>query len=497
MTCVRSQTGILRVRGIKVLGGKKMRSKTIKKVIAAAVVAAMGITSIVPAAPAQAAVKTKKLTVKTKKITLYKGAAAGYGSVKLKVTVKPKKAKVTYKINKKKIASVSKKGLVKAKKPGTAKITVKSGKKKVVVKVVVKKIKKKVKKVTATKNVTVNVGDTQKIKTTVKPKKATLKKLTFTSNAKKIAKVSAKGVITGVKAGKAKITVKAVDGSKKKATVAVVVTAAAVTSNPAITTGPAVTSTVSPSGDATPTPGGDVTPTPGGDATPTPGGDATPTPTPSDSANTPSPSPAYKAVTATTKDGVKSYSVKELEKAESYKVTFGGDTAEVSKDDITAVATWYGKNTAKVKENLTKDLAENAKKFIEKKYDSKDSTLAVKGLTYSKEAGKNTINVTKDGVKVAVTAVVNDDTVTVTGTGDKKFSMDVKGTAAECTVSNLTIGEQTFAGTYKVTTAVDDKDTITATVKTASGTSTIVMDKTGKITKLEVPESIALVLEAK
>lgn len=470
-----------------------MRSKTIKKVIAAAVVAAMGITSIVPAAPAQAAVKTKKLTVKTKKITLYKGAAAGYGSVKLKVTVKPKKAKVTYKINKKKIASVSKKGLVKAKKPGTAKITVKSGKKKVVVKVVVKKIKKKVTKVTATKNVTVNVGDTQKIKTTVKPKKATLKKLTFTSNAKKIAKVSAKGVITGVKAGKAKITVKAVDGSKKKATVAVVVTAAAVATSPAVT-GPAVTATVSPSAGA-PTTG-----TPSADASTSPS--ASPSAVPSAEPSTapsadPSVEPTYKAVTTTTKDGVKSYSVEELEKAESYKVTFGGDTAEVSKDDITAVATWYGKNTAKVKENLTKDLAENAKKFIEKKYDSKDSTLAVKGLTYSKEAGKNTINVTKDGVNVAVTAVVNDDTVTVTGTGDKNFSMDVKGTAAEYTVSNLTIGKQTFAGTYKVTTAVDDKDTITATVKTASGTSTIVVDKTGKITKLEVPESIDLVLEAK
>ena len=469
-----------------------MRSKTIKKVIAAAVVAAMGITSIVPAAPAQAAVKTKKLTVKTKKITLYKGAAAGYGSVKLKVTVKPKKAKVTYKINKKKIASVSKKGLVKAKKPGTAKITVKSGKKKVVVKVVVKKIKKKVTKVTATKNVTVNVGDTQKIKTTVKPKKATLKKLTFTSNAKKIAKVNAKGVITGVKAGKAKITVKAVDGSKKKATVAVVVTAAAVTSNPAITTGPAVTSTVSP----TPSAGTSTTGTPSADASTSPSASPSADPSTAPSAD-PSVEPTYKAVTTTTKDGVKSYSVEELEKAESYKVTFGGDTAEVSKDDITAVATWYGTNTAKVKENLTKNLAEKAKKFIEKKYDSKDSTLAVKGLTYSKEAGKNTINVTKDGVKVAVTAVVNDDTVTVTGTGDKNFSMDVKGTAAACTVSNLTIGKQTFAGTYKVTTAVDDKDTITAKVTTASGTSTIVVDKTGKITKLEVPESIDLVLEAK
>ena len=215
-----------------------MRSKTIKKAIATVAAAAMVITSIVPAAPAQAAVKAKKLTVKTKKIVLYKGAAAGYGSKQLKVTVKPKKAKVTYKINKKKVASVSKKGLVKAKKPGNAKITIKSGSKKVVVKVVVKKIKKKVTKVTATKNITVNVGAKQKIKTSVKPKKATLKALAFTSNAKKIAKVNAKGVITGIKAGNAKITVKAVDGSKKKATVAVLVTGAAIASNPAITTGP-------------------------------------------------------------------------------------------------------------------------------------------------------------------------------------------------------------------------------------------------------------------
>ena len=75
-----------------------MRSKTIKKAIATVAAAAMVITSIVPAAPAQAAVKAKKLTVKTKKIVLYKGAAAGYGSKQLKVTVKPKKAFGTWKI---------------------------------------------------------------------------------------------------------------------------------------------------------------------------------------------------------------------------------------------------------------------------------------------------------------------------------------------------------------------------------------------------------------
>ena len=66
--------------------------------------------------------------------------------VKLKVTVSPVKAsqKVTYKSSNKKIASVSLKGVVTAKKKGTAKITVKTtnGKKKVIkVKVIVKKKK--------------------------------------------------------------------------------------------------------------------------------------------------------------------------------------------------------------------------------------------------------------------------------------------------------------------------------------------------------------------
>ena len=421
-----------------------MRSKTIKKIIAAAVVAAMGITSIVPAAPAQAAAKTKKLTVKTKKITLYKGAAAGYGSMKLKVTVKPKKAKVTYKINKKKIASVSKKGVVKAKKPGKAKITVKSGSKKVVVKVVVKKIKKKVTKVTAPKNVTVKVGAKQKIKTSVKPKKATLKKLTFKSSAKKIAKVNAKGVITGVKAGKAKITVKSVDGSKKKATVSVVVTAGAVATSPAITTGPAVTAKVAPTTKP------ETTPT------------TTPTLTP--------------------------VKVPVLADGESYKVTFGKDTLNVSKDDIEAVASAFNQKADKIKANLAKDLAEKANNFIAKAYDSKTASVAVKGLTYSKEAGSDTVYVEKNGKKVAVKTTVKDDVVSVAATGDKNFSLDVKGSAKECTVSNVVIGGEKFEGTFAVATEISDDNTVTITV---ADTAKLVVDKNGNIKELSVAEKYA------
>lgn len=436
-----------------------MRSKTIKKIIAAAVVAAMGITSIVPAAPAQAAAKTKKLTVKTKKITLYKGAAAGYGSMKLKVTVKPKKAKVTYKINKKKIASVSKKGVVKAKKPGKAKITVKSGSKKVVVKVVVKKIKKKVTKVTAPKNVTVKVGAKQKIKTSVKPKKATLKKLTFKSSAKKIAKVNAKGVITGVKAGKAKITVKAVDGSKKKATVSVVVTAGAVATSPAITTGPAVTAKVAPSATVAPT-----------------------TNVPATNA------PATTAPAETTAPALKPVEVPELADGESYKVTFGKDTLNVSKDDIEAVASAFNQKADKIKANLAKDLAEKANNFIAKAYDSKTASVAVKGLTYRKEAGSDTVYVEKNGKKVAVKTTVKDDVVSVAATGDKNFSLDVKGSAKECTVSNVVIGGEKFEGTFAVATEISDDNTVTITV---ADTAKLVVDKNGNIKELSVAEKYA------
>lgn len=441
------------------LGGKKMRSKTIKKIIAAAVVAAMGITSIVPAAPAQAAAKTKKLTVKTKKITLYKGAAAGYGSMKLKVTVKPKKAKVTYKINKKKIASVSKKGVVKAKKPGKAKITVKSGSKKVVVKVVVKKIKKKVTKVTAPKNVTVKVGAKQKIKTSVKPKKATLKKLTFKSSAKKIAKVNAKGVITGVKAGKAKITVKAVDGSKKKATVSVVVTAGAVATSPAITTGPAVTAKVAPSATVAPT-----------------------TNAPTTNA------PATTAPAETKAPALTPVKVPVLADGESYKVTFGKDTLNVSKDDIEAAASAFNQKADKIKANLAKDLAEKANNFIAKAYDSKTASVAVKGLTYSKEAGSDTVYVEKNGKKVAVKTTVKDGVVSVAATGDKNFSLDVKGSAEKCTVSNVVIGGEKFEGTFDVATSIDDKNTVTITV---ADTAKLVIDKDGNITELSVAEKYA------
>lgn len=463
-----------------------MRSKTIKKVIASAVVAAMAITSIVPAAPAQAAVKAKKLTVKTKKITLYKGAAAGYGSMKLKVTVKPKKAKVTYKINKKKIATVSKKGVVKAKKPGKANITVKSGKKKVVVKVVVKKIKKKVTKVTAPKNVTVKVGDTQKIKTSVKPKKATLRKLTFKSSAKKIAKVNAKGVITGVKAGKAKITVKAVDGSKKKATVSVVVTGAAVTSSPAVAaTTPAVskapaTTTTAPTKapattEPTKAPATDVPATT--EPTKAPATDAPAATEPTQTATTPAVTATTPAVVVpTTEGGVAKYVIPALGENESYKVSFGGETVAVT-DKTVAVFN----ETVKRFTSSSKDVAKAAASFKAKAYDK-----TVGGAKITKDANAEKATVEFDGQTYSLDVKADGEVAkVVVENGNTKMTADIAGRNNAYTVSNLTYGNIKVEGTKTATTEVAEDGTVTATI----GSCKIVVKANGSAT-LDIPEEV-------
>lgn len=469
-----------------------MRSKTIKKAIATVAAAAMVITSIVPAAPAQAAVKAKKLTVKTKKIVLYKGAAAGYGSKQLKVTVKPKKAKVTYKINKKKVASVSKKGLVKAKKPGNAKITIKSGSKKVVVKVVVKKIKKKVTKVTATKNITVNVGAKQKIKTSVKPKKATLKALAFTSNAKKIAKVNAKGVITGIKAGNAKITVKAVDGSKKKATVAVLVTGAAIASNPAITTGPSVTvaPTVAPTATVAPTtvptvvPTTPVAPTEVPTAAPTEAPTEAPTAAPTEAPTTapteaPTEAPVETIAPVVKDNGDLSYNLPALTEGSSYKVSFGeGNDAEITAGAVAAIETIRDRFEA----SAQKDAVKAAESFVSKAYDKK----AFGGFVVNKEAGKDTAVVSYNGKDYNLTVKADGDVAKVAVEGE--FSLTVKGANGSYTVSDLKVGSVEGNGAYAATVAVAEDGTVTATITGAAGACTVTV-KNGNVT-LDIAKAV-------
>lgn len=122
-------------------GGYWMKQK-LKKTVCMSLVGAMAFTSIWSNdITTQAASKPKKITMNKKKVTLEEGK-----TFKLKVKqVKPKKASkaVTYKSNKKSVATVSKTGVIKGKKSGTAKITVTSKKNKKVKAKVTVKVKKK------------------------------------------------------------------------------------------------------------------------------------------------------------------------------------------------------------------------------------------------------------------------------------------------------------------------------------------------------------------
>ena len=73
-------------------------------------------------------------------------------------------------------------------------------------------------------SITIKNGSTYTVKPTISPSKASNKTLSYSTSDKSVAKVSSKGVITAVKTGTAKITVKATDGSGKKAVITVKVT---------------------------------------------------------------------------------------------------------------------------------------------------------------------------------------------------------------------------------------------------------------------------------
>ena len=197
-----------------------------KKALAGALTLAMvlGTTAVVNPETAEA----KKVKVKKVTVTAPSGKTAYVAKgkkVSLTATVKVtpnKKAnkKVTYKSANKKIATVSRKGVLKGVKAGKTKVTVtskKNSKKKATIKVVVKKAAVKKVKLNA-KTVNLAVGGKKTLKATVTPKKNTSSKIAWSSSKKKVATVSSKGVVKGKSEGTATITAKAADGSGKKAT---------------------------------------------------------------------------------------------------------------------------------------------------------------------------------------------------------------------------------------------------------------------------------------
>lgn len=192
---------------------------------------------------------TKKITVKkvtsvnkltgSKTIYLAKGKKA---TLQTTVSVTPNKSankKVTYKSSNKKVAAVNSKGVITAKKVGSTVITITSKKNtKKKAKVRVKVVKGKVTSIKLNKTSgTLTVGDTVKLTPTVKVSQGGKKNVVWSSSNTKVATVS-KGTVKAVAPGTATITVKAADGTGKKATYKVTVKTKTTTTEKTATTTP-------------------------------------------------------------------------------------------------------------------------------------------------------------------------------------------------------------------------------------------------------------------
>ena len=177
--------------------------KKAKKSAVLTITLASGLTETVKVTTQKAAVKTKKITGLSSKLTVSKG-----DTFELRPVLNPltSSQKITYTTSDKKVAAVSKKGVISAKKAGKVTITVKSGSKKVKVKVTVPKtVTEAITGVPET--LTLKKGKSYTLKAKIAPKNSDYK-LTYKTSAKKVAAVSAKGKITAKKKGTAVITIK-------------------------------------------------------------------------------------------------------------------------------------------------------------------------------------------------------------------------------------------------------------------------------------------------
>ena len=164
--------------------------------------------------PVQA--KPDSVSLNKRKATVYAGK-----TLQLKATVKPAGVSTTLKwrTSNSKVATVTQKGLVKAVGKGTATITVKTDNgKKATCKITVPTAPRKI--AFARTICSVKKGKTIKLTAKLTPTRAKTT-LTWTTSDKKVATVTQKGVVKGVKKGTATITVKTANG--KKASVKVVV----------------------------------------------------------------------------------------------------------------------------------------------------------------------------------------------------------------------------------------------------------------------------------
>lgn len=214
-----------------------MSNKMIKKAAACGLSAVMafGLVAVTDAPKTTnvnaATKKVKKLSFKKKGYVI--SAPGHWMNAKIRLNFSPKSAKtykLKYKTSNKKVAAISKNGIIRAKKKGTVTITAiaKNNKKAVATtKVTVGKVVKTL-KFKEGKKKTVTAGKKFTLHPTYAPKTASTKAVTFKSSNKKVATVSSKGKVTAKKAGKVTITATCKDAKGKKAKFTVTVKAAAV-----------------------------------------------------------------------------------------------------------------------------------------------------------------------------------------------------------------------------------------------------------------------------
>lgn len=219
---VKSVTGVSKSK-LSYKADKKIVTVSSKGVITAK---KKGNVTITVASKTNGKIKAKlKLTVKAKPakstITLAKKSASL--TVGKKSAIKVKKVKglsskeVTYKSSNKKVATVTKKGVVKAVGKGSATITVTSAvnkKAKAAFQVTVKSASIPVTSITTAPSMTLQTGSGAKIEYSIAPADATDKSVKITSSNPSVVAVIDGGIL-GVKAGQATVTVAANNGTGK------------------------------------------------------------------------------------------------------------------------------------------------------------------------------------------------------------------------------------------------------------------------------------------
>ena len=208
-SCVSSNQKVATVDNSGKVTGKKAGTAVITITLAS------GVSAEVTVTVQKKAVATSKITNVEKSLKLNIGDKKTLQPMISPITTTDK---VRYTSSNKKVATVTKGGVILAKKSGKTNITVKAGKKKVTV------------KVTVAKKAPTGMNGVPEAKTLKKKKSFTIKpkltpsgaeaKITYKSSNTKVATVNAKGKVTAKKAGTTVITVKA-DGVVRTCTVTV------------------------------------------------------------------------------------------------------------------------------------------------------------------------------------------------------------------------------------------------------------------------------------